>query len=88
MQCVHTTSAAERGKAWACQDWVAASVPGPSCHVWAWKQGLHGVQVAECCIEALTEENAADTVVEVIADPAAPELSWEQLFAVAAKRVV
>jgi hypothetical protein len=42
----------------------------------------HGMQVAECCIQALTQANAADSVVEVIADPNAPALPWEQLFAV------
>jgi hypothetical protein len=39
------------------------------------------VQVAECCVEALFQEDAEHAVVEIIADRTAPHLPWGQLFA-------
>jgi hypothetical protein len=44
---------------------------------------LDAVQVAECCVEALFQEDAQNTVVELIADRTAPPLTWGQLFAAA-----
>jgi uncharacterized protein YbjT (DUF2867 family) len=38
-------------------------------------------KVAQVCVEALTQPDARNKIVEVIAKPEAPAQSWEQLFA-------